>query len=131
VGEPAIIEGVPGKWRVDTAQLDRPFEGRTVLLSPFDRLMTDNQRVVRLFEFDYALEMYKPAESRVWGQFALPILLGDRLVGKVDARSDRNSGRFIVHAIHEDELFDRSMRAAVDAEIESFAEWLRLRVVRE
>ena len=131
VGEPAIIEGVPGKWRVDTVQLDRPFEGRTVLLSPFDRLMTDNQRLVRLFEFDYALEMYKPAESRVWGQFALPILLGDRLVGKVDARSDRDSGRFIVHGIHEDELFDRSMRAAVDAEIESFAEWLRLRVVRE
>ena len=131
VGEPATIEGAPGRWRVDPAQLGRPFTGRTVLLSPFDRLMTDNQRVARLFEFDYALEMYKPARSRVWGQFALPILHGDRLVGKVDARSDRDSGRFIVHAIHEDKPFDRSTRAAVDTEIESFAEWLRLRVVRE
>ena len=130
VGEPATIEGVRGKWRVDTAQLDRPFEGRTVLLSPFDRLMTDHQRVAKLFEFDYSLEMYKPASARVWGQFALPILHGDRLVGKVDARSDRDSGRFIVHAIHEDEPFDRSTRAAVDAEIESFAAWLRLRVAR-
>jgi uncharacterized protein YcaQ len=130
VGEPARIDGVPGKWRVDPAQLDRPFEGRTVLLSPFDRLMTDPQRVARLFEFDYALEMYKPAETRVWGQFALPILHGDRLVGKVDARSDRDTGRFVVHRVHEDEPFDRVTREAVDAEIESFASWLRLRVVR-
>jgi len=130
VGETATIEGVTGKWRVDPAQLDRDFEGRTALLSPFDRLMTDSQRVGRLFEFDYMLEMYKPAETRVWGQFALPILHDDRLVGKVDARSDRDSGRFIVHAIHEDEPFDRSTKAAVDAQVESFAEWLRLTVVR-
>ena len=130
VGESATIEGVPGKWRVDPDQLDRAFEGRTVLLSPFDRLMTDHQRVAKLFEFDYSLEMYKPASMRVWGQFALPILHGDRLIGKVDARSDRDSGRFIVHAIHEDESFDRATRSAVDAEIESFAGWLRLRVTR-
>ena len=130
VGESATIEGVPGKWSVDPDQLDRAFEGRTVLLSPFDRLMTDHQRVAKLFEFDYSLEMYKPASMRVWGQFALPILHGDRLIGKVDARSDRDSGRFIVHAIHEDEPFDRATRSAVDAEIESFAGWLRLRVTR-
>ncbi|QNE45659.1 winged helix-turn-helix domain-containing protein [Glaciihabitans sp. INWT7] len=130
VGEPASIDGVPGRWRVDPAQLDRPFDGRTALLSPFDRLMTDPQRVARLFEFDYALEMYKPAETRVWGQFALPILHGDRLVGKVDARSERDTGRFVVHRVHEDEPFDRVTRAAVDREIESFASWLRLRVVR-
>jgi uncharacterized protein YcaQ len=130
VGEPATIEGAPGKWRVDPAQLGREFEGRTALLSPFDRLLTDPQRVTRLFEFDYALEMYKPAESRVWGQFALPILHGDRLIGKVDARSDRDSGTFVVHRVHEDEPFDGETLAAVDAEIEGFADWLRLRVVR-
>jgi uncharacterized protein YcaQ len=82
VGQPVTIEGIPGRWRVDPAQLDpaqldRGFEGRTVILSPFDRLMTDHDRVARLFEFDYTLEMYKPARSRVWGQFALPILHGD------------------------------------------------------
>jgi len=92
--------------------------------------MTDHQRVIKLFEFDYSLEMFKPASARVWGQFALPILHGDRLVGKVDARSDRDSGRFLVHAIHEDEPFDRSTRAAVDAEIESLAGWLLLRMTR-
>jgi uncharacterized protein YcaQ len=130
VGEPVEIEGVPGKWRVDPDQLGLPFDGRTTLLSPFDRLMTDNQRVARLFEFDYTLEMYKPAKSRIWGQFALPILHGDRLIGKIDARSDRDVGRFVVNAIHEDEPFARATRAAVDEQIEAFASWLRLRVAR-
>ena len=90
VGEPATIEGTPGRWRVDPARLGRPFTGRTVLLSPLDRLMTDNQRVARLFEFDYALEMYKPARSRIWGQFALPILHGDRVVRGVAAVAGRS-----------------------------------------
>ena len=129
VGLPATIEGVQGKWRVDPAQIEKTrFEGRTALLSPFDRLMTDPQRVGRLFEFDYTLEMYKPERQRIWGQFALPILHGDRLVGKVDAKSDHLTGRFVVHAIHEDTPFDRETRAAVEAEIESFASWLRLDV---
>ncbi len=131
VGEPATIDGVPGRWRVDPQQLDRSFEGRTVILSPFDRLMTDPQRVARLFDFDYQLEMYKPAATRLWGQFALPVLHEDRLVGKVDARSDRSSGRFVVHRVHEDVPFTRAMRDAVDAEIDAFAGWMRLRVQRE
>jgi uncharacterized protein len=131
VGEAATIDGVPGKWRVDPEQLGRPFEGRTTLLSPFDRLMTDPQRVAKLFEFDYTLELYKPARSRIWGQFALPILHDDQLVGKVDARSDRDAGRFVVHRVHEDVPFTSTMHAAVDDEIDSFAAWLRLEVVRD
>jgi uncharacterized protein YcaQ len=131
VGEPATIEGVAGKWRVDPDQLGRTFEGRTAILSPFDRLMTDPQRVAKLFEFDYTLEMYKPAATRVWGQFALPILHGDSLIGKLDARADYDTGRFLVHRVHEDAPFTKSVRAAVDHEIESFASWLRLKVERE
>jgi uncharacterized protein YcaQ len=130
VGEPITIEGVPGNWRVDPMQLGRPFEGRTALLSPFDRLMTDHQRVAKLFEFDYTLEMYKPAKNRIWGQFALPILHHDRLIGKVDARSDHDSGRFVVHRVHEDAPFSHAIRAAVDEEIDAFASWMRLQVTR-
>lgn len=131
VGDPAVIEGVPGRWRVDPEQLGQPFEGRAAILSPFDRLMTDPQRVARLFEFDYALEMYKPARTRIWGQFALPILVDDRLVGKVDARSDRDTGRFVVHRVHEDVPFTRAMRVAIGDEIDAFASWMHLRVERE
>ncbi|MDQ1545133.1 MAG: uncharacterized protein QOH69_37 [Actinomycetota bacterium] len=131
VGVPVTIEGVPGKWRVDPEQLGRPFEGRTSILSPFDRLMTDPHRVARLFEFDYTLEMYKPAVTRVWGQFALPILHGDALIGKLDARSDYDTGRFVVHRVHEDVPFTASVRAAVDQQIDFFASWLRLSIERE
>ena len=130
VGEPVLIDGVQGKWRVDPEQLGRSFEGRTAILSPFDRLMTDPQRVDRLFEFDYTLEMYKPAKTRVWGQFALPILHGDELVGKLDARSDYTVGHFVVSRVHEDVPFSRAVRAAVDEQIDQFASWLRLRVER-
>src|SRR5207253_2646464 len=73
-GEPAVVEGVKGEWRVDPAQLDGDFEGRTALLSPFDRLAYDRTRAEQLFDFEYTLEMYKPAAKRRWGYFALPIL---------------------------------------------------------
>ena len=130
VGVPVTVEGVPGKWLADPTQLERDgdFEPRTAILSPFDRLMTDPQRVAKLFEFDYALEVYQPAATRRWGAFALPILHGDRLVGKVDARSDREAGELVVHRIHEDIPFDRETRDAVESELEAFASWLRLAV---
>ena len=73
-GEPAVVEGVKGEWRVDPSLLDRPFSGRTALLSPFDRLVHDRKRAVELFDFDYQLEMYKPAAKRRWGYYALPVL---------------------------------------------------------
>jgi len=126
VGEPAVVDGVRGKWRVDPAYLDLPLEGRSALLSPLDRLVFDRKRMAELFAFDYQLEMYKPAAKRRWGYWALPVLHGDRLVGKVDATADRARGVLRVDAIHEDEPFDRETRAAVEAELDSLALWLRL-----
>ena len=127
-GEPAVIEGVEGEWRVDPAALDAPFEGRTALLSPFDRLVHDRRRAQELFDFEYTLEMYKPEASRRWGYFALPILHHDRLVGKLDARADRKSEVFRVNAIHEDVPFDRAMRDSVRLEVEDLANWLGLQL---
>ncbi len=90
-GEPAVVEGTKGEWRVDPAALEGDFDGRTALLSPFDRLVHDRVRALELFDFEYTLEMYKPAARRRWGYFALPILHDDRLVGKVDATADRRA----------------------------------------
>ena len=81
-GEPAVVEGTKGEWRVGPAALGGDFEGRTALLSPFDRLVYDRRRAQELFEFEYTLEMYKPAAKRRWGYYALPVLHDDRLVGK-------------------------------------------------
>jgi uncharacterized protein YcaQ len=129
-GVPATIEGVRGTWRVDPEALDQPFTGRTALLSPFDGLIRDRRRMADLFEFDYALEMYKPAAKRRWGYYALPILHGDRLIGKVDATADRERGELVVHAIHEDAPFTTAIVDAVDAELHSLADWLRLALAR-
>ena len=129
VGEEALVEGVRGTWRVDPealAQLAEPFEGRTVLLSPLDRLIFDRKRMVELFEFDYQLEMYKPAAKRRWGYFALPVLRGDALVGKVDATADYARGVLRVDAVHDDVGLSPAARAEVDAEIAALAEWLGL-----
>ena len=128
VGEPAVVEGVRGEWRVDPAQLGQPFHGRTALLSPFDRLVHDRKRTVEIFDFDYQLEMYKPVAQRRWGYFALPILSGDRLVGKLDATADRKAGVLRVHAVHEDEPFDKPTSAAVREEIDDLARWLGLEI---
>ena len=127
-GEPAVVEGVKGEWRVDPAALNQDFEGRTALLSPFDRLVYDRKRAEELFDFEYTLEMYKPAAQRRWGYFALPVLHHDRLVGKLDATADRKAGTLLVHAIHEDVRFTRAMARDVRDETEQLADWLGLTV---
>jgi hypothetical protein len=126
VGEPAVVDGVKGEWRVDPSFLGQPFAGRAALLSPFDRLVYDRKRTDELFDFDYAVEMFKPAGTRRWGYFALPILYGDRLVGKLDATADRGAGVLRVDAVHRDVEFTRAMTAAVDREIRDLARWLDL-----
>ena len=128
-GEPAVVEGVRGEWRVDPTYLDQSFAGRAALLSPFDRMLADRKRMNEVFEFDYILEMYKPEAKRRWGYYALPILYGDRLVGKLDAKTDRKAGVLEVTAVHQDEPFSKAMTAAVDREIQDLARWLDVEVV--
>jgi uncharacterized protein YcaQ len=127
-GEEAVVEGTPGTWRVHPEYVGLPFEGRTALLSPFDRLVHDRVRSEQLFDFEYVLEMYKPKAQRRWGYFALPVLHGDRLVGKLDATADRKAGTLVVNAVHEDVPFTRDVRAAVRDEIADLAAWLGLDV---
>ncbi len=145
-GEPAVIDGVRGRWRVDPELLEDledlgdlgdlgdPMDEseqsvRTVLLSPFDVLLHDRKRMTDLFCFDYALEMYKPKAKRRWGYYALPILHGHRLVGKVDATADLEAGELQLHDVHQDEPFPAALREAVEARIADLARWLGVTVV--
>jgi uncharacterized protein YcaQ len=125
-GEPAVIDGVKGQWRVDPTLLGQPFSGRAALLSPLDRLVYDRKRLTEIFDYDYQLEMYKPAAKRRWGYWAVPILYGDRLVGKLDATTDRDDRLLRVDAIHQDEPFTKAMAAAIDREINDLARWLQV-----
>lgn len=131
IGEPARVEGLRGTWRVDSAALarvDEPLAPRTALLSPLDRLVFDRRRLAELFDFEYALEMYKPRDQRRWGYWAMPVLRGDRLVGKVDATVDRAAGVLRVDAVHEDEPFTRGVVEAVFGELDSLSGWLGLEI---
>ena len=133
-GEPAVVEGVRGRWRVDPDVLaaardsadlfDDPAARRTVLLAPFDVLLHDRKRMSDLLGFDYALEMFKPRAKRRWGYYALPVLHGHRLVGKVDATADHEAGELLVHAVHEDEPFTPVVRDGVEARLAELAGWL-------
>ncbi|MDO8361928.1 MAG: crosslink repair DNA glycosylase YcaQ family protein [Actinomycetota bacterium] len=129
-GEPAVVDGVKGEWRVDPALLDVPFRGRAALLSPFDRLLHDRKRTTELFQYEYFLEMYKPVANRRWGYFALPILYADRLVGKLDATADRSAGVLRINAVHHDVEFTKAMTTEVNREIADLARWLELTVAR-
>jgi uncharacterized protein YcaQ len=128
-GGVAAVEGVTGHSPADprAAQTAGPqLAGRTALLSPFDRLVYDRRRALELFDFEYPLEMYKPAAKRRWGYFALPVLHHDRLIGKVDAKADRKASVLEVFAIHADVRFTRAITTAVRAELDDLAGWLGL-----
>ena len=129
-GEPAVVEGVTGEWRVDPATWTAAFkreDGAALAVRP--ARSTIASATEELFEFEYTLEMYKPAAKRRWGYFALPILHGDRLVGKLDAIADRKASVLRVNAIHEDVSFSRAMTTAVRKEIDDLAAWLGLEAV--
>ena len=80
-----------GKWLAHPDAFDGAVPDRVTLLSPFDRLIHDRGRTEALFGFRYRLEMYVPRTKREYGYYVLPILVGDRLVGRVEPRLDRKA----------------------------------------
>jgi uncharacterized protein YcaQ len=126
LGIEAQIDGLRGRWRIEPELVDRPFRGRTAILSPFDRLVYDRRTTESLFGFEHKLEIYVPAAKRRWGYYVLPVLHGDRLVARVDARADRAAGVLVVPALHLEARATDSDLEAARAELDDLAAWQRL-----
>ena len=82
------------------AELGHDAPSGSALLSPFDNLLWDRAFAERLFGFRHLIEVYKREHERVYGYYVLPFLWRDRLVGRVDLKSDRNEGALVVKSVH-------------------------------
>ena len=95
-----------GRWYVRAADaeripaIERSWRGRTALLSPFDTLVRDRARLEALFGMRYRIEIYVPRAKREYGYWAMPILHGDELIGRIDPRVDRERDALVVNAVH-------------------------------
>jgi uncharacterized protein YcaQ len=98
---------------------------RTVLLSPFDPVVWDRKRLIAMFGMDYKIEVYTPEAKRKYGYFTLPILHGNRMVGRLDPKAHRAQGRFEVKAIHLEPgvEIDEGLVHGLAGAIREFADW--------
>lgn len=129
----------PGPWYIHADVL--PFldslrgdgwVARTTLLSPFDNLIADRDRTEQLFDFYYRSEIYTPKAKRQYGYYVMPILQGERLIGRIDPKMDRKTKTLHVHAVHREpgaELGDEEVRA-VAASIDELGRFLGAEQVR-
>jgi len=109
-----------GKWIAHPDADDSPVpRARTTFLSPFDQLIHDRNRAHKLWDFFYRLEMYVPKAKREYGYYVLPILKGDKVVGRIEPVHDRKTGKLDVLG-----TWWEGKPASVDRPLKSLARWL-------
>jgi uncharacterized protein YcaQ len=128
---PVCVEGVSQPMYV-WSKAASPIEvSARALLSPFDSLIWDRDRTLRLFGFHYRISIYTPAAERVHGYYVMPFLLGDRLVARVDLRAEREQSALVVQAAHtEPDVNASEVAMELAAELSLMAKWLELDSVR-
>ena len=102
------------------------WEPRVSLLSPFDNLFCDRARTKLLFNFDYTIEIYTPQNKRKYGYYVLPILYGDKFIGRLDPLMDRKSKRLFIKAVHAEPAApkDKDVSREIRESVEHLSEFL-------
>jgi uncharacterized protein len=109
----------------EALELAAPLKNNSIrLLSPFDNLTIQRKRLKWLFDFDYSVEIYVPAAKRKYGYFVLPILWGDRLIGRLDAKASRAERQLVIHNLVFEPAF-RELGAAKPAFLEALRNFTR------
>ncbi|GAA2001356.1 uncharacterized protein YcaQ [Nakamurella flavida] len=129
---PVEVQGwrQPGYLHRD-ARVPRATAG-AALLCPFDPLVWERDRTERIFDFHYRIEIYTPAARRIFGYYVLPLLVGDRIAGRLDLKADRSGGRLLVQAAWCEPGQDPVAAAAAAAaagRLAVMAQWLGLAAV--
>jgi uncharacterized protein len=115
-----------GRWHVHPDISSEPVPNRLTFLSPFDRLVHDRDRAEYLWGFFYRLEMYVPKDKREYGYYVLPMLRGDRIVGRIEPVLDRKARELRVNGVWwEDGVKPSSLQPA----LKSLATWLGAKLV--
>jgi uncharacterized protein len=103
----------PGEWYLHQESLsllealrNGNWRPRTVLLSPFDNLICHRERTEQIFDFHFRIEIYVPRQKRQYGYYVLPILHGERLIGRMDSKMDRKSATYQIHALYPEDPKD-------------------------
>jgi uncharacterized protein len=128
--EHVAVEGWSDKAYLSCQASQRPLGEVATLLSPFDPLLSERRRGVRLFGFEHVFEFYVPAVKRRYGYFVLPFLLGEQLAGRVDVAAERKTSVLAVHgAFAEASQQPRRIASSLAAALRSLADWLGLECI--
>lgn len=118
----------PGRWFIRSDDLplleglgQDDWRPRTTMLSPFDNLICDRARTELMFGFHYRTEFYVPRSKRQYGYYVMPVLRGDRLIGRADIARDPAGGRLVVKALHAEDGAPDEAAAGIRAAAESLS----------
>lgn len=136
---PIEIESATGQWAPAYAARDiemrlnnlRAPTSRLRILNPFDPLVRDRKRLLRLFGFEYKIEIFVPAAKRKWGYYVYPILEGDRFIGRIEVKADRKAGTLTVLKLwkEHDAKWSERQDIKLDAELKRLARFIGVETI--